>query len=64
MSHFETVLSAGEFVRVHRSYMSAVDQITRLEPYVKEGYLAILRSGAKVPVSKYGYLKLKKVLAL
>jgi two-component system LytT family response regulator len=64
MSRFETVLSPGEFVRVHRSYMIAVDQITRLEPYEKEGYLAILRSGAKVPVSKSGYLKLKKVLAL
>jgi two-component system, LytTR family, response regulator len=64
MSHFETVFSPVEFVRVHRSFMIAVDQITRLEPYEKEGYLAILRSGAKVPVSKSGYLKLKKVLAL
>jgi len=64
MAHFENVFSENEFVRVHRSYLVAVEQITRLEPYEKEGYLAILRSGAKIPVSKAGYVKLKKVLAL
>ena len=64
MAHFESILSPNEFVRVHRSFILAVDQITRLEPYEKEGYLAILRSGVKVPVSKAGYVKLKKILAL
>ncbi|MHA4844073.1 LytR/AlgR family response regulator transcription factor [Flavitalea antarctica] len=64
MSHFEKVFNQNEFVRVHRSYMIAIEQITRLEPYEKEGFLAILRSGAKVPVSKAGYVKLKKILAL
>ena len=64
MAHFEKVFNENEFVRVHRSFLVSVEQITRLEPYEKEGYLAILRSGAKIPVSKAGYVKLKKVLAL
>lgn len=64
MAHFEKVLNESEFVRVHRSYIVAVEQITRLEPYEKEGYLAILRSGLQVPVSKGGYVKLKKILAI
>ena len=64
MAHFEKVFNESEFVRVHRSYMVAIEQITRLEPYEKEGYLAILRSGARIPVSKAGYTKLKKILAL
>jgi two-component system LytT family response regulator len=64
MAHFEKVLNESEFVRVHRSYLVAVEQITRLEPYEKEGLLAILRSGARVPVSKAGYAKLRKILAL
>jgi two-component system LytT family response regulator len=64
MAHFEKVFNESEFVRVHRSYMVAIEQITRLEPYEKEGFLAILRSGAKIPVSKAGYSKLKKILAL
>ena len=64
MAHFEKVFNEAEFVRVHRSYLVAIEQITRLEPYEKEGYLAILRSGARIPVSKGGYAKLKKVLAL
>lgn len=64
MAHFEKVLSEREFVRVHRSYLVAVDQITRLEPYEKEGFLAILRTGVSLPVSRTGYAKLKKVLAM
>jgi two-component system LytT family response regulator len=41
-----------------------VHQITRIEPYERESYMGILKSGAKVPVSKSGYQKLKAVLGL
>jgi two-component system, LytTR family, response regulator len=41
-----------------------VQEITRIDPYEKENHLAILRSGAKLPVSKSGYGKLKEVLGL
>ncbi len=64
MSYFEQVLDKQHFVRTHRSYLVNIREITRLEPYEKENYLAILKSGAQVPVSRNGYPKLKQVLGL
>jgi len=49
---------------VHRSYIIAIQQITRIDPYEKDSHLAILKSGAKIPVSKSGYVKLKGVLGI
>jgi two-component system LytT family response regulator len=64
MSFFEQQLSASMFIRTHRSFMINIQYITRIDPYEKENHLAILKSGAKVPVSKTGYPKLKDVLGL
>ncbi|MEO6166955.1 MAG: LytTR family DNA-binding domain-containing protein, partial [Chitinophagales bacterium] len=64
MSYFEQVMDPQQFVRTHRSFMVNVQQITRIDPYEKEGHLAILKSGQKIPVSKTGYGKLKEVLGL
>lgn len=64
MSHFEQVLDPRQFVRTHRSYFVNVQLITRLDAYEKESYLALLTTGARVPVSKTGYVKLKSVLGL
>ncbi len=64
MSHFEQVLDTQHFVRSHRSYIINIQQITRIDPYEKDNHVAILRSGAKVPVSRSGYGKLRQVLGL
>ncbi|MBS1917414.1 MAG: LytTR family transcriptional regulator DNA-binding domain-containing protein [Bacteroidetes bacterium] len=64
MGYFEQSLNPGQFVRTHRSYIVNVQLITRIEPYEKEGYLVILKTGAQVPVSKNGYAKLKQVLGM
>ena len=64
MGYFEMTLDAKQFVRTHRSYIINVQQITRLEPYEKESYMAILKSSAQVPVSKSGYQKLKGILGI
>jgi two-component system LytT family response regulator len=64
MNFFEQTLDPRQFVRVHRSYMIAISQITRIDPYEKDAHLAILKSGAKIPVSKTGYGKLKQVLGI
>jgi len=64
MGYFEDVLDSKQFVRVHRSYLVHVMEITRIEPYEKEGHIAILKSGAKIPISKTGYPKLKALLGL
>jgi len=64
MNFFEQTLDSRYFVRVHRSYIIAIQQITRIDPYEKDAHLAILKSGAKIPVSKTGYVKLKQVLGI
>lgn len=64
MAHFEKLLGENQFVRVHRSYIVRIDEITRIDPYEKDSHLAILKSGEKIPVSKTGYPKLRQVLGL
>ncbi len=64
MNHFEQVLDPNQFVRSHRSYIINLQQITRIDPYEKDSHVAILRSGAKVPVSRSGYPKLRSILGL
>jgi len=64
MSWFERALDPTQFVRTHRSYILNVQQVTRIDPYEKDSHLCVLQSGAQVPVSKAGYVKLKGVLGL
>lgn len=64
LTSYEQSLPSDEFVRVHRSYLVKVSEIVKLEPYEKEGFILLLRKGEKIPVSKNGYIKLKKVLGI
>lgn len=64
MQYFETHLNEADFVRIHRSYLVKILLIHKLEPYEKDGHIAILSTGQKLPVSKSGYTKLKTVLGL
>ena len=64
MQFYESTLDPHQFVRVHRSYIVHINQITRIDPYQKENHLAILRDGKQIPVSKTGYVKLKEILGL
>src|SRR5579863_1301028 len=64
MGYFEKVLDPTRFVRTHRSYMINIQQVTRIDPYEKDSHLCVLSSGAQVPVSKAGYVKLRAVLGL
>jgi two-component system LytT family response regulator len=64
MSSFEQSLSENDFVRVHRSYIIRLDQLTRIEQPEKDVHVALLKSGAKVPLSKTGYSRLKVVLGM
>lgn len=64
MQYYESTLDPHQFVRVHRSYIIHINQITRIDPYQKESHLAILRDGKQIPVSKTGYVKLKEILGL
>jgi len=64
MTFYEQTLDGNQFVRVHRSYIVHVSQITKIEPYQKETHLAILRNGQQIPISKTGYAKLKVILGI
>ena len=64
MIYFEQLLNADQFIRIHRSYIVNVQEITRIDPYEKDSHVALLKSGKKVPISKSGYPKLKQILGL
>ncbi len=64
MQYFEDTLDKQLFVRIHRSYIVNTQLITRIDPYEKDGHLVLLTTGARLPVSKAGYLKLKEKLGI
>jgi two-component system LytT family response regulator len=59
LKSFEEMLDPKYFVRVHRSYIVNLKEVTRLENYDKGGHCVWLKSGAKIPVSKQGVQRLK-----
>jgi two-component system LytT family response regulator len=64
MQYFEESLNPEHFVRVHRSFIIQLSQITRIELAGKESHVALLKNGTKIPLSKGGYSKLKEILGL
>lgn len=62
MKYFESHLPARDFIRIHRSYIVRVSEISQMQLYEKESYIVILHDGTKLPVSKTGLPKLKKML--
>jgi two-component system LytT family response regulator len=64
MAHFEKILSAQQFIRIHRSYIINMQLISRIDPYEKDGHLVLLSTGVRLPVSKTGYTRLKEVLGI
>ena len=58
----EASLDAARFVRIHRSYLLNIDRLARVELYAKDSRVAILRDGARLPVSRAGYARLAKLL--
>jgi two-component system, LytTR family, response regulator len=64
MGYYEKALDSRQFVRVHRSYILALSQLTRIEPFEKESHVALLRNGERIPLSKSGYTRLRSVLEI
>jgi two-component system, LytTR family, response regulator len=64
MTYYEKTLDPSQFVRVHRSYLLALSQLTRIEPLEKDSHVALLKSGKRIPLSKSGYTRLRSVLGL
>lgn len=62
MKFFEQHLSDKEFVRIHRSYILALRELAKLEPYGKDSHVAVLKNGDTLQVSRGGYQKLREIL--
>jgi two-component system LytT family response regulator len=60
MKFFEEQLDPSEFVRVHRSYIVRVDQVTTIEPYSKENYSLKLKNNVHIRISRSGYKNIRE----
>ncbi|HEY5824734.1 MAG TPA: response regulator [Cyclobacteriaceae bacterium] len=64
MAFYEKSLDATQFVRIHRSYLLNIQELTKIEPMEKDNHVALLKSGVRIPLSQSGYSKLKEVLGI
>jgi two-component system, LytTR family, response regulator len=62
ISSLEKILDPARFLRVHRSFIVNLERVARIEPYGKDTHVAVLASGAKIPVSRNGYARLREFL--
>jgi two-component system, LytTR family, response regulator len=62
ISSLEAALDPAVFVRIHRSFLVNFERVTRIEPYGKDSKVAILANGVKLPVSRAGYERLRRLL--
>jgi two-component system LytT family response regulator len=63
MKYFENHLDPKKFIRIHRSCMVNTAQIAEIQQYGKESWILLTKQGAKLKISKSGYLTLKQFLA-
>jgi two-component system LytT family response regulator len=64
MNYYESILNTNDFFRSHRSFIVNLKELTRIEPMEKNSYVAVLRSGKKIPVSRTSYSQLKEKLGI
>ena len=62
ISSLTDALDPDRFVRVHRSYLVNIDFVRKIESYTKETRIAVLASGAQVPVIRTGFVRLRELM--
>ena len=64
MKFYEEYLDAGVFVRIHRSYIVRLAEISKIEKYGKDTYQVVLKNGIDLKVSRSRYQELKTILGI
>lgn len=64
MNYYEQVLDNASFFRVHRSYIINLNQLTKIECFEKNNYIALLKNQKQIPISRNNYSKLKTLLEI
>jgi two-component system LytT family response regulator len=62
LAELEAALDARSFVRVHRRYILNVARLAKIEVTDTDSRVAILTDGARLPVSRTGYARLRELL--
>jgi len=62
IASLEKALDPARFLRIHRGYIVNLQRVARIEPYGKDTHVAVLTSGAQLPISRSGYAKLRDIL--
>ncbi len=63
MKYFENHLDPKKFIRIHRSFLVNSTQLAEIQQYGKESWMLLTKQGAKLKISKSGYLTLKQFLS-
>lgn len=64
MNYYEQTLDKSAFYRTHRSFIINLEQLTKIEQLEKNTYLAILKNGKRIPLSRSAYTRMKEVLGV
>lgn len=62
LASLEASLDPSRFLRIHRSYIVNLERVAKVEPYGKDTYVAVLSTGAQLPVSRAGHSRLREFL--
>lgn len=62
MAELEGQLDGERFLRIHRSYIVNIGCVARIEQASKDSHVAILNDGARLPVSRNGYQKIRAAM--
>lgn len=62
MKFYESHLPVDDFLRIHRSYIVRLKEISRVELMGKDTHVVLLEDGTQLSVSRSGYTRLKEVL--
>jgi len=60
----ENSLPNGQFVRVHRSFIVNIDEISKIGNYSKDSHQIILSNGKNIKISRSGLVLLREILHL